>query len=79
MLKILRKTVLSLLKENITMINCAIRSYCGEGKMMPTSARKERLRVILDSNALFVPLQFKIDVFSELERVLNRSFELILL
>jgi len=29
MLKILRKTVLSLLKENIMMINCAFRSYCG--------------------------------------------------
>src|SRR3972149_11584127 len=42
-----------------------------------TSARKERLRGILDSNALFVPLQFKIDVVSELERLLNRSFELI--
>jgi len=50
-----------------------------EVKMTFTSAKKERLRVILDSNALFVPLQFKIDVFSELERVLNRSFELILL
>ena len=33
----------------------------------------------MDSNALFVPLQFKIDVFGELERVLNRRFELILL
>jgi rRNA-processing protein FCF1 len=35
--------------------------------------------VILDSNAFFVPLQLKIDVFSDLKRVLNRSFELILL
>ena len=33
----------------------------------------------MDSNALFVPLQFKIDVFGELERLLNRRFELILL
>ena len=33
----------------------------------------------MDSNALFAPLQFKIDVFGELERVLNRRFELILL
>lgn len=28
---------------------------------------------------MFVPLQFKIDVFDELERLLNRKFELILL
>ena len=41
--------------------------------------QKEKLKVILDSNALFVPLQFRIDVFSELERLLNRNFELILL
>jgi rRNA-processing protein FCF1 len=33
----------------------------------------------MDSNSLFVPLQFKIDVFGELERLLNRRFELILL
>ena len=44
-----------------------------------TSAKKERLKVIVDSNALFVPLQLKIDVFSDLERLLNRNFELILL
>jgi rRNA-processing protein FCF1 len=48
-------------------------------KMTFKPARKETLQVILDSNALFVPLQFKIDVFSELERLLNRNFELILL
>jgi rRNA-processing protein FCF1 len=42
-------------------------------------AEREKLKVILDSNALFVPLQFKIDVFSDLKRLLNRSFELILL
>ena len=41
--------------------------------------QKEKLKVILDSNALFVPLQFRIDVFSELSRLLNRKFELILL
>jgi hypothetical protein len=33
----------------------------------------------MDSNALFVPIQFKIDMFGELERLLNRRFELILL
>jgi hypothetical protein len=48
-------------------------------KMTLTSAQKETLKVILDSNALFVPLQFKIDIFSDLARLLNRNFELILL
>jgi rRNA-processing protein FCF1 len=47
--------------------------------MASTPAQRERLKVILDSNALFVPLQFKIDVFNDLKRLLNRSFELILL
>ncbi len=49
---------------------------------MPTSAtmnRGEAVRVIMDSNALFAPLQFKIDLLGELERLLNRRFELILL
>jgi rRNA-processing protein FCF1 len=41
--------------------------------------QRDTLKVILDSNALFVPLQFKIDVFNDLKRLLNRSFELILL
>jgi len=40
---------------------------------------KETLRVILDSNALFVPLQFRIDIFEELEKLLKTRFELILL
>ena len=42
-------------------------------------SQRETLRVILDSNALFVPLQFRIDIFSDLKRLLNRNFELILL
>jgi rRNA-processing protein FCF1 len=47
---------------------------------LPTpSTPREKVQVIVDSNALFAPLQFKIDVFSELERLLNRRFELILL
>ncbi len=40
---------------------------------------KKTLKVILDSNALFVPLQFKIDIFEELKKLLNMKFELILL
>jgi rRNA-processing protein FCF1 len=43
------------------------------------SAEKQALKVIADSNALFVPLQFKIDIFNELTRVLNRNFDLVLL
>lgn len=46
---------------------------------MANSERKEALKIIVDSNALFVPLQFKIDIFAELEKLLNRSFKLILL
>jgi rRNA-processing protein FCF1 len=37
------------------------------------------IEVIMDSNALFVPMQFKIDIIGELERLLGRRFELILL
>jgi rRNA-processing protein FCF1 len=47
--------------------------------MVFTRSQRESLKVILDSNALFVPLQFKIDVFNDLKRLLNRSFVLILL
>ncbi|MDI6691469.1 MAG: DNA-binding protein [Candidatus Bathyarchaeota archaeon] len=44
-----------------------------------TPLDKKALKVILDSNALFVPLQFKIDIFEELRTLLNRNFEPILL
>ena len=46
---------------------------------MSTSKKNDTLKIILDSNALFVPLQFKIDIFSEVERLLNRHVNLILL
>ncbi|MEM3783409.1 MAG: DNA-binding protein [Candidatus Bathyarchaeia archaeon] len=48
---------------------------------MPTEtiSKKGKLRVILDSNALFVPLKFKIDIFEELKTLLNRNLELVLL
>ncbi|MCK5628598.1 nucleotide-binding protein [Candidatus Bathyarchaeota archaeon] len=39
----------------------------------------EGLNIILDTNAFFVPLQFKIDVFSELERLFERKIKLILI
>lgn len=41
--------------------------------------KKEKLKIIIDSNALFIPLQFNIDIFTELKKLLNRNFELILL
>ena len=44
-----------------------------------TPRKTEPLKVILDSNALFVPLEFKIDIFEELKRLLNRNVEFILL
>ena len=44
-----------------------------------SQVEKKTLKVILDSNAFFVPLQLKLDIFSDLKRLLNRSFELILL
>ena len=44
-----------------------------------TPTGKQPLKIIIDSNALFIPLQFKIDIFSELERLIGKNFELILL
>ncbi len=36
---------------------------------------QKKLRVIVDANFLLVPSQFSVDIFDELARVLNRSFE----
>jgi rRNA-processing protein FCF1 len=44
-----------------------------------STRKKERLKVILDSNALFVPLKFKLDIFVEVENLLNRHVEFVLL
>jgi len=44
-----------------------------------TPKNKQPLKVILDSNALFVPLQFRIDIFEELKQLLNRNVEFVLL
>jgi rRNA-processing protein FCF1 len=41
--------------------------------------KKETLKIILDSNALFVPLEFRIDIFSEVERLINRNVNFVLL
>jgi rRNA-processing protein FCF1 len=37
------------------------------------------IKVILDSNAFFVPLDFRIDILDDLKKLLNRNFELILI
>ena len=44
-----------------------------------TPKKNQFLKVILDSNALFVPLQFKIDIFEELKQLLNSNVEFVLL
>jgi rRNA-processing protein FCF1 len=41
--------------------------------------QKKPLKIILDSNAFFTPLQFKVDIFQELKTLLNRRFEPVLL
>lgn len=41
--------------------------------------RIKSLKIILDSNAFFVPLQFKIDIVEELKTLLNMRHELVLL
>ena len=47
--------------------------------MSVSTKRNEALKVILDSNALFVPLEFKLDIFVEVERLLNRNVDFVLL
>jgi uncharacterized protein len=45
---------------------------------VPTK-KNEALKVILDSNALFVPLELKLDIFVEVKRLLNRNVDFVLL
>ena len=47
--------------------------------MTSTQPKKPPLKIIVDSNALFVPLQYKIDIFTQLPQLLNRNIQLILL
>ena len=44
----------------------------------PKHAEKT-LKIIMDANAFFIPFQFKIDIFEELEKLLERKLEFILL
>ena len=41
--------------------------------------KTRKIWIILDSNAWFVPLQFKIDVIEELKALTTKNFELVLL
>ena len=47
--------------------------------MSASPKRNGALKVILDSNALFVPLKFKLDIFIEVEHLLNRNVDFVLL
>ena len=41
--------------------------------------KKKPIWILLDSNAFFVPIYFKIDIFSELNKIVDRNYELILI
>ena len=43
------------------------------------SKKKLPLKVVLDSNALFSSLEFKMDIFEEVRNLLNRNIDFILL
>ncbi len=43
------------------------------------ASRRKRIKILLDSNALLVSTQFKLDVFEETERLLGTQPEFILL
>jgi hypothetical protein len=47
--------------------------------MSASPKRNEALKVILDANALFVPLEFRLDIFVEVERLLNQNVDFVLL
>jgi len=47
--------------------------------MSTLSNNKSSIKIILDSNALFVPLEFKVDIFEETRRLLGRNVEFIVL
>jgi rRNA-processing protein FCF1 len=47
--------------------------------MISTPTPKQPLKIIMDSNAFFVPLQFRIDIFAELERLFGKNITPILL
>jgi rRNA-processing protein FCF1 len=50
-----------------------------EQRLMVFSKERKALKIILDSNAFFVPQKLKIDIFNELRKLLSRNFKMILL
>ena len=52
--------------------------WIGAIAMTRIPKKTDALKIILDSNSLFVPLKFKIDIFSETERLLNRRVNFVL-
>src|SRR5512147_2120464 len=57
-----------------------IRLTCMEPQHSAAQPRKtDAVKVILDSNAFFVPLEFKMDIFEEVRRLVNRNLEFVLL
>ncbi len=38
-----------------------------------------KIRVILDTNMLLVPVQFNVDIFDEIEKLVGRNYQLIVL
>ncbi len=46
---------------------------------MTASSKTQPLKVIVDSNALFIPLEFKIDIFDCVKQLLCRNVDFILL
>ena len=47
--------------------------------MSDSTNKNESFKVIIDSNALFVPLEFRLDIFVKARDLLNRNVEFILL
>lgn len=49
--------------------------------IVPTSSPEENLsiKIIIDTNFLFIPSQFRIDIFEQLAKLVNQKFEPILL
>jgi len=44
-----------------------------------SSKKTEPIKVILDSNALFLPLEYRMDIFEEIKQLFGRNVEFVLL
>ena len=47
--------------------------------MTASSKKTEPIKVILDSNALFLPLEYRMDIFEEIKQLFGRNVEFVLL